>query len=469
MSVAATAFFESCHSGEARRSNREVWMKTISGAFVTPKRAIGLVTCAVAVFATTVAWAQSLQPAKPEEVGLSSERLAKIGQVYKQDIDQGKIPGVVVMIARKGRLAYSESFGFQNRDKGTPMDKETIFRAYSMTKPLVSVAAMTLVEDGTIQLTDPVSKWLPEFKDLMVSVPRADALGQATYGLALAERQPTIQDLLRHTAGLAYGEISANRLVKEAYTRASLFKPDFDYNTTDLTPDEFTDRIAKSPLAHQPGTTWEYSLAVDVLGRVVEKVSGKRLGDFMNERLFKPLKMVDTAFFVPADKLSRLAEPLAKDPISGNPFRFLDVSQPPKNDSGGGGSVTTATDYLRFAQAMLNGGKLDDVRVLSRSTVALMTSDHLGDRIKPTVTPGVLLLGVDGYTFGLGFMVRSQPGIAAVPGSQGEFMWGGYGGTFFWVDPKENLAVVVMMQHGGPSRVYYRREIKQLVYQAIVD
>ncbi len=261
------------------------------------KRTIAFMTCAIALLAATVAWAQSLQPGKPEEVGLSSERLAKIGRVFKQDIDQGKIPGVVVMIARKGRLAYAESFGFQNRDKETAMAKDAIFRAYSMTKPLVSVAAMTLVEDGTIQLTDPVSKWLPEFKELMVSVPRADALGQAAFGLVLAERQPTIQDLLRHTAGFAYGEISANRLVKEAYTRASLFKPDFDYNTTDLMPAEFVERIAKSPLAHQPGTTWEYGLAVDVLGRVIERVSGKRLGDFMEERLFKPLKMVDTGFF----------------------------------------------------------------------------------------------------------------------------------------------------------------------------
>jgi CubicO group peptidase (beta-lactamase class C family) len=433
------------------------------------KRAIASTMCAIALFATTVAWAQSLQPAKPEEVGLSSERLARIGQIFKQDIEQGKIPGVVVMIARKGRLAYAESFGFQNRDKGTAMAKDAIFRAYSMTKPLVSVAAMTLVEDGTIQLTDPILKWLPEFKNLVVSVPRVDGLGQATYGLVPADRQPTIQDLLRHTAGFAYGEISTNRLVKEAYTQAGLLKPDFDYNTTDLTPAEFVERIAKSPLAHQPGTTWEYSLAVDVLGRLVERVSGKGLGDFMTERLFKPLKMVDTAFFVSADKLARVAEPLVKDPVTGIPFRFLDVSSPPKNDSGGAGSVTTASDYLRFAQAMLDGGKLDDARVLSRTTVALMTSDHLGDRIKLTVTPGELLLGVYGYSFGLGFTVRSQPGIAAVPGSQGEFMWGGYGGTYFWVDPKEGLAVVMMMQHAGPSRVFYRREIRQLVYQAIVD
>jgi CubicO group peptidase (beta-lactamase class C family) len=314
-------------------------------------RLMTVLTCALALLWTTATWAESLQRAKPEEVGLSSERLGKIGQVFRRDIDQGKIPGVVVMIARKTKLAYAESFGFQNRDKGVPMTNEAIFRAYSMTKPLVSVVAMTLVEDGTIQLTDPISKWLPEFKDLTVSVPRNDALGQATYGLVLAERQPTVEDLLRHTAGFAYGEISANRLVKEAYMKAGLFKPDFDYNISDLTPAEFTERLAKAPLAHQPGTTWEYSLAVDVLGRVIEKVSGKRLGDFMSERLFKPLQMVDTAFSVPADKLSRLAEPLAKDPASGNPFRFLDVSQAPKNDSGGGGAVTTARDYLRFAQA----------------------------------------------------------------------------------------------------------------------
>jgi len=433
------------------------------------KRVVGISTFVVALVATTFAWAQALAPAKPEEVGLSSQRLEKIGQVFKQDIEAGKIPGVVIMIARKGKLAYAESFGFQDKGKGTPMPKDAIFRAYSMTKPLVSVGAMALVEDGRIQLTDPVSKYLPEFQNLQVSVPKSDALGQPSFGLALAERQPTIQDLLRHTSGLTYGEFSGNRQVKDAYTKAGLYKPDFDYNTIDLTPQEEVERLAKAPLAYQPGSVWEYGLAVDVLGRVIEKASGKRLDEFLDERLFKPLVMVDSAFSVPQSKLGRLAEPLPIDPASGKPNRLIDVSQPPKNDSGGAGSVTTANDYLRFAQMLLDGGKLDDTRILSRTTVALMTSDQLGTQIKAIVTPGELLMGVYGYTFGLGFAVRAQPGVAGIPGSQGEFLWAGYAGTFFWVDPKEQLAVVMMMQAPGANRASFRRQIKQLVYQAIVD
>jgi len=432
-------------------------------------RASGAVTLLAATLACHLAWAESLSPAKPEEVGLSTERLEKIGQVFTQDIAAGRIPGVVVMIARRGRLAYAESFGFQDKDKGTALSKDAIFRAYSMTKPLVAVGAMALVEDGRIQLTDPVSKFLPEFQNLQVSVPASDALGQPIWRLVPADRGPTIQDLLRHTSGLAYGEITGNKLVKDAYTKAGVYKPDFDFNAADLTPSEEVERLAKAPLAYQPGTVWEYSLAIDLLGRVVEKASGERLGDFLEERLFKPLAMVDTAFWVSAAKLSRVAEPFPRDPVTGNPIRLLDISQQPRNDSGGAGSVTTASDYLRFAEMLLEGGRLDDARILSRSTVALMTSDQLGHRIRHDVTPGELLMGVYGYTFGLSFAVREQPGIAAVPGSQGEFMWAGYAGTFFWVDPKEQLAVVMMTQAPGPQRAYFRREIKQLVYQAIVD
>jgi CubicO group peptidase (beta-lactamase class C family) len=435
------------------------------------RRSFGVFVGVVVFVATAAAaWAQAaLTPVQPEEVGLSSPRLEKIGLVFKQEIEQGKLPGAVVMIARKGRVAYHEAFGFQDKAKEQPMRKDSIFRIYSMTKPLASVAAMTLVEDGTIQLTDPVSKWLPEFKNLQVSVPASDALGQVSYRLVAADRAPTVQDLLRHTAGLGYGEITANPLVKAAYTKARLFKPDFDYNATDLTPEEEVQAIAAAPLAYQPGTTWEYSMAVDVLGRAVEKASGKRLGEFMDERLFKPLNMADSGFSVPADKMARLAEALPTDPATGAPNRLIDVAQPPKNDSAGAGGVSTASDYLRFAEMMLEGGKLDNVRIVSRTTVALMASDHLGPQIRRSVTPGEQLMGVPGYTFGLGFMVRQEPGLAGVPGSQGEFMWAGYAGTFFWIDPKEQLVAVLMTQAPGPSRAYYRKELKQLVYQAIVD
>jgi CubicO group peptidase (beta-lactamase class C family) len=274
---------------------------------------------------------------------------------------------------------------------------------------------------------------------------------------------------MRHTAGLAYGEITANKPVKDAYAKNGLWKPDIDYNVTDLMPDEFVQRLAQAPLAYQPGTVWEYSLATDLLGRVVEKASGKRLGDFLDERLFKPLGMTDTAFWVPNDKLPRLAQPLANDPATGQPIHLIDVARQPKEDSGGAGSVSTASDYLRFAQMLLNGGRLDNTIILSPTTVALMTSDQLGPHIRPVVSPGELLMGVPGYTFGLGFMVRQGPGIAGVPGSAGEFMWAGYAGTFFWVEPREQLVAVMMDQAPGPSRAYYRREIKQLVEQAIIE
>jgi CubicO group peptidase (beta-lactamase class C family) len=413
--------------------------------------------------------AQSLQPAKPEDVGLSSQRLAKIAEVFNQEIKDQKIPGAVIMIARKGKVAYHEAFGAQDKSAERTMAKDSIFRIYSMTKALASVGAMILVEDGKVQLTDPVAKFLPEFKNVQVSTPRSDGMGQLTYGLVPADRQPTIQDLLRHTAGLAYGEITGNARVKTAYTNAGLFTPGADYFSIELTPDEFTAKIAETPLAYQPGTTWEYSLAVDVLGRVVEKASGKRLSEFLDERLFKPLKMTDTGFSVPADRMVRLSQPFAVDPASGAPNKLIDVSKPPKNDSGGAGAVSTAADYLRFSQMLLNGGELDGTRILSRTTVALMASDHLPPAIRQTVQPGEQLLGVQGYSFGLGFAVRKEQGVAGVHGSPGEFTWAGYAGTYFWIDPKEQLVGVLMTQAPGPSRPYYRRMLRALTYQAIVD
>ncbi|HZP92138.1 MAG TPA: serine hydrolase domain-containing protein [Burkholderiales bacterium] len=429
-----------------------------------------LLLCVLAFLPPAFAWPQALPPAPAESVGMSAQRLGRIGEAYKHEIDQGKLPGVVVMVARKGKLVYADAIGFQNKEAGKPMTKDAIFRIYSMTKPLVSVAAMMLVEDGKIQLTDPVSKFLPAMKNLQVSVAKADPeFAKTTYTLVPAEREPTVQDLLRHTAGLAYGEITQNAPVKEAYAKAGVYKPSIDYDARDLTPAEEVERMAKAPLAHQPGTVWEYSLAVDMLGRVVEAASGERLATFLEQRLFRPLKMSDSGFWVPKEKLSRLAEPLPVDQATGKPNKLVDVSIVPNNDSGGAGGVSTAADYLRFVQMLLNGGQLDGARVLSRSTVALMTSDHLGTRIHAPVTPGELLLGTPGYTFGLGFAVRQGAGVAGVPGSAGEFMWAGYAGTYFWVDPKEEIAAVYMTQAPSPIRAYYRKLFKQLVYAAIVD
>ncbi len=433
----------------------------------------GIAILAFAV--TTLCWvailgAQGLPIAAPELVGMSGQRLSRIGEAFKQEIDKGNMAGVVVLVARKGHLVYSSALGFQNKQTGKPMSKDAIFRIYSMTKPLVSVAAMMLVEDGKIVLTDPVSKYLPAMKGVQVSVPKADAVfAKMTYILVPADREMTVQDLLRHTSGLAYGEITQNAPVKEAYAKAGIYKTGIDYDARDLSPSEEVERISKAPLAHQPGTVFEYSLASDMLGRVVEAASGKRLAEFLEVRLFKPLAMSDSGFWVPSDKLGRLAEPLPVDASSGKAYKLIDVSAVPNNDSGGAGGVSTPGDYLRFAQMLLNGGQLDGTRVLSRTTVALMTSDSLGTRIEAPITPGEALFGTPGYTFGLGFAVRQGPGVAGVPGSAGEFMWGGYAGTYFWVDPKEQIVGVYMTQAPSPIRAYYRKLFKQLVYAAIGD
>ncbi len=424
----------------------------------------------IALWTAAAAWAQGLPAAAPESVGMSAQKLAHIGDAFKKEIDEGKLPGAVFLVARKGKLVYSEAIGFQDKEAAKPMAKDSIFRIYSMTKPLVSVAAMMLVEEGRIQLTDPVSKYLPAMKSMTVSVAKADAeFARLTYSQVPADREMTVQDLLRHTAGLAYGEITQNAPVKEALGKASLYKSTIDFDARDMTPAEEVERLSRVPLAHQPGTVWEYSLATDVLGRVVEAASGERLADFLDKRLFKPLKMGDTGFWVPQDKIGRLAKALPTDIGSGKPNNLIDVSVAPANDSSGAGGVSTAADYLRFSQMLLNGGLLDGHRVLSRSTVALMTSDHLGSRISAPVTPGELLLGVPGYTFGLGFAVRQGPGVAGVPGSAGEFMWAGYAGTYFWVDPKEEIVAVYMSQAPSPMRAYYRKLFKQLVYGAIND
>ena len=436
---------------------------------MSAKRIAAVLFPGIALLAAA-AWSQGLPSAAPESVGMSAQRLARIGDTFRKEIDQGKLAGAVFLVARKGKLVYSEAIGFQDKEAGKPMAKDSIFRIYSMTKPLVSVAAMMLVEEGRRQLTDPVSRHLPAMKAQSVSSAKSDAeFARITYAQVPADREMTVQDLLRHTAGLAYGEITQNAPVKEALAKAGLYKTTIDFDARDLTPAEEVERLAKVPLVHQPGTVWEYSLASDVLGRVVEAASGERLADFLDKRLFKPLKMGDTGFWLQQNKIHRLAVPLPTDSTSGKPNNLIEVSAAPANDSGGAGGVSTAADYLRFTQMLLNGGQLDGNRVLSRSTVALMTSDHLGARISAPVTPGELLLGVPGYTFGLGFAVRQGPGIAGVPGSAGEFMWAGYAGTYFWVDPKEEIVAVYMSQAPSPIRAYYRRLFKQLVYGAIND
>ncbi len=423
------------------------------------KRPVALVTLVSVVLCTTIAWAEPLPTAKPEQVGLSSERLERVSRALRNEIEAGKIPGAVALVARKGRIVYFESFGLRDKASGDPMSRDAIFRLYSMTKPFTSVAAMMLMEDGKFLLVDPVSKFLPPLAKREVSIQQFDpATGKGGYVVVAAEREITIQDLLRHTSGIVYGSFTPNARIKELYGKGGV-------RWDDVTPAEQIERLGKVPLAHQPGTTWEYSLSTDVLGRVIEKVSGVTLGQFFDERIFGPLKMTDTAFVVPKDKIGRLAQPLAVEPSTGEPIKLHDVTVPPKNDAGGAGSASTTADYARFLQMLLNGGQLDGTRLLSPTTVAFMTSDHLGT-MKVVARGGV----GTGYGFGLGFAVRTEPGIAGVSGSVGEYRWGGAAGTAFWVDPKEEMISVLMTQGApGPTRAYTSALFRQMVRQAIVD
>ena len=424
---------------------------------------------AIAISASSV-YAQALPSSTPESVGMSSARLNVFKQAMQAEVDKGNIPGMVIMVSRKGKLVYSEVVGYQDKDAGIPLKKDSIFRIYSMTKPLVSVAAMILAEDGKLTLSDPVSKHLSEFADMKVSVATKDASGNTSYTVVPAERPITVIDLLRHTSGIGYAEITKNPVIKQAYANAGLWRDGgTDYDQRRVTPQEEVTGLARAPLSAQPGTNWEYGMSVDLLGRVVEAVSGKRLGQFVSERILQPLQMTDTGFQVPGEKLSRLAQALPIDPTTKQPNKMLDVTIAPANDSGGAGAVSTAGDYMNFVSMMLNGGSLNNQRILSPMTVKLMSSNQLGNRSTTPLTPGQLLMGVDGYTFGLGFMVRQDDGNSAVQGSPGEYLWAGASGTFFWIDPKEELAVVAMSQVPGPIRPYYRRMIKEMISSAVMS
>lgn len=415
------------------------------------------------ILASSVAaatWAADLPIASPEDLGFSSERLARIGPAIKGEIERGQYPGAVILVARKGQIVYFESVGQLDPASGKPMTNDAIFRLYSMTKPYTSVAVMMLMEEGRLRVTDPVSKYIPAFGNLQVSVASTDPYTGATkYSNVPADREVTIQDLLRHTSGLVYGSFTANAKVKELYAKEGV-------DWKGVTPAEQIERLAKVPLAHQPGSTFEYGLSVDVLGRVIEVISGMTLGQFLQERIFTPLGMTDSAFIVPQEKIDRLAQPFATDKATNTPINLLDVTVAQKNDAGGAGSVGTASDYARFLQMMINGGQLDGVRLLSRTTVNYMTSDHLGGDFKAS---GATTLPA-GTGFGLGFAVRRETGRFEVTGNAGEYYWAGAAGTGFYVDPKEDLICVWMTQgQPGMPRRYDRYLFKQLVYQAIND
>lgn len=401
------------------------------------------------------ALARDLPTAKPADVGLSAERLDRIMHVLREDSQKGIIPGAALMVVRQGKVAYFETVGLLDPDTKAPMRKDAIFRIYSMSKPITSVAVMMLVEQGKITLDEPIAKYIPAFKDMKVGRETRDAEGKPMLDVVAATRPITIQDLLRHTSGITYG-FFGDLLVKKAYVEANIFDGDFDNA-------QFAERIAKLPLAFQPGTTWDYSHSTDILGRLIEVVSGKSLYQFEKENILDPLGMTDTSFYV-ADsaKHPRIAEPFKSDRKIG---AGVDVNDPRivrKSESGGGGMVGTMTDYARFLLMLRNGGTLDGKRYLGAKTVAYMTSDHTAG----VITPGPYYLPGPGYGFGLGFAVRKETGVAPSPGSPGDFNWGGAAGTYFWVDPKEDLFVVYAMQSPA-QRVHYRQIVRDMVYSAI--
>ncbi|MFL5254606.1 MAG: serine hydrolase domain-containing protein [Rhodopila sp.] len=384
----------------------------------------------------------------------------RLTETFQHGIDQGEIPGAVVAIARDGRLVYEKAFGFQSREDKVPMKTGSVFRIASMSKPITSVAIMILAEEGRVDIAAPVSQYLPELKDLKVGMD-----GQPM------KRSMTVQDLLRHTSGITYGFSAEDPAMAKAYDDAKV--GDFNQSLA-----EMVTKLAKLPLSHQPGTTWDYGMSTDVLGRIVEVVSGMGLDQFVQQRITKPLNLAATGFSVDQSRAGNIAEPQV-DPATGKrPAMMTDGINTPKWLSGGGGMMSTVDDYVRFCQMLLNGGELDNVRLLSPKTVALMTSDHLPPRI--AYNPRIIALGQDlaptpemGESFGLGFMVRTQPGRNPLPGSVGDFSWSGAYGTYFWVDPKEKLVAVAMMQNafddqGWTRSTRYRQKMRYLVYQALI-
>ncbi|WP_416049151.1 serine hydrolase domain-containing protein [Cupriavidus basilensis] len=413
---------------------------------------------AVALLAACAAPANT-QNTAPLTTGFSATQLDSMSARVRADVAQGRIPGAVYLVARNGSIVNTQTIGWQDAAGKVPMRPDSIFRIYSMSKPIVSVAVMMMVEDGRIQLADPVSKYLPELKDLRVGMEKTDAAGKPVLELVPAQREMTVQDLLRHTSGLTYG-VFGKSLVKEEYKR-------LDVDATEQSNAEFIARLAKVPLQFQPGTTWEYSRSTDVLGALLERVSGQTLATHLQQRIFTPLQMKDTGFWVPPAQQGRIAEPFAVDPDSKVPVGLIDVRRAPKLESGGGGLVSTAADYFRFAQMLLNGGEIDGVRLLSPKTVAYMTADHLGIVGARSLARGAAYLPGPGYGFGLGFGTRTGTGESATPGSVGDYYWGGVGGTYFWVDPKEKTVAIWMMQAPG-QREYYRAWFRNTVYSAMI-
>ena len=391
--------------------------------------------------------ASALSLAASDVAGMNVAALERLRLGFEGLVARGRMPGAVMMVMRRGGIACFEALGRLSPDDSAPMQRDSIFRIYSMTKPIVSVAVMRLFERGLIRLSDPVAKYLSEFAATRVGVERDGELDIAAPG-----RPMTIHDLLRHTSGLTY-EFLPKSLVRQAYLDANIA-------SRKRSNAEISSTLAGLPLMHSPGTVWDYSRGTDVLGRIIEVVSGQSLGEHLQEVVFGSLGMSDTGFCVPAAKHHRIAEPFATDPDTGSAVRLLDARQPAALESGGGGLMSTAPDYARFLQMLLQGGTLDDTRVLGRKTVELMTADHLG------AIPSACAILPAGYGFGLGFAVRLLPGVASDPGSVGTYGWSGVAGTMFFVDPHEEMFGLMMVQ--APWQADELREFfRNMVFAAI--
>jgi CubicO group peptidase (beta-lactamase class C family) len=389
-----------------------------------------------------------LPQAKPQSLGLSSVRLQKLSDAFKREIDKGTIPGVTIMVARRGQIGWFEALGRQNPAGATPMAQNSIFRIFSMTKPIVSVAIMMLLEDGYLLLNDPVAKYIPEFSNQKVGVESNGKLD-----LVPPVRPMTVHDLLRHTSGITYDH-TGNSLVQQLYKETRL-------RSRKISNAEHAALVASLPLLCQPGAEWNYSRSTDILGHIIEVVSGKSLSAFLTERILAPLQMTETAFHTGAENTDRLTEPFAADPWSGEKVQLFNMLEQPVMESGGGGLVSTTMDYARFCQMLLGRGTLDGARIIGHKTLQLMASDHLGPKVR--VDSPMLPAG---HGFGLGFAVRTHQGMAPFAGSVGQFYWSGMAGTFFWIDPKEELFTVFMSQGPG-QREYFRTLTRSMVYAAL--
>jgi CubicO group peptidase (beta-lactamase class C family) len=397
---------------------------------------------------TIVPQTPPLPEARPETLGLSRPRLQAMSDAFKREIDKGTVPGITVLVARGGQVGWFEALGKQSPVAAAPMACDSIFRIFSMTKPIVSVGVMALVEDGHLLLSDAVAKFIPEFASQQVGIVKEGKLE-----LVPPTRPMTVQDLLRHTSGLTYehqGDGPLHKLYQESRVRSRK-----------ITNAEHAALVASFPLVCQPGAEFNYSRSTDILGRIIEVVSGRSLGAFLTERVLAPLQMAETGFSTSEANAGRLAEPFAADPWTGDKVALFNMLEKPVMESGGGGLVSTTMDYARFCLMLRNGGTLDGNRIIGRKTLELMASDHLGPHVQIN---GTLLS--PGHGFGLGFAVRREAGIAPFPGSVGQYFWSGIAGTFFWIDPKEDLFAVFMSQGPG-QRDYTRTLVRDLVYAAV--